>query len=179
MTAETDRELVVGAASGDAAAFARLIDRHYDRIYRVAWRWLGRREEAEDVAQEVCVKIAQAIRGFRADAEFATWAYRIAVNTATDVLRARQRTSPTDASDIMSLVDGPHVPTPEDDVMGSELWAEVRALPPQQRDAVLLVYGEDLSHAEAADIMGCTEKTVSWHLHAARKALRVRLEAVG
>lgn len=179
MTAATDRELVASAASGDAAAFTRLIDRHYERIYRMAWRWLGRREEAEDVTQDVCVKIAHAIRGFRADAEFATWAYRIAFNTATDALRARQRTVPTDPSEVMGLIDGPGQPSPEDDIMGAELWAEVRALPAQQRDAVLLVYGEDMNHAEAAEVMGCTEKTVSWHLHAARKALRVRLEAVG
>jgi RNA polymerase sigma-70 factor, ECF subfamily len=55
----------------------------------------------------------------------------------------------------------------------------VRRLPPQQRDAVLLVYAEDLSHAEAATVMGCAERTVSWHLHAARKRLRARLQAVG
>ncbi len=55
----------------------------------------------------------------------------------------------------------------------------MRRLPEQQRDAVLLVYGEDMSHAEAAAIMGCTEKTVSWHLHEARKRLKVRLGAVG
>ena len=54
---------------------------------------------------------------------------------------------------------------------GSELWDEVRRLPPQQRDAVILVYAEDLTHAEAAAIMGCTEKTVSWHLHEARKTI--------
>ena len=61
---------------------------------------------------------------------------------------------------------------------GAELWQAVRALPPQQRDAVLLVYAQDMSHAEAGDIMGCSEKTVSWHLHEAKKRLRTKLEAV-
>ena len=53
------------------------------------------------------------------------------------------------------------------------------ALPNQQRDAVLLVYGEDMTHAEAANVMGCSEKTVSWHIHEAKKRLRILLEAVG
>lgn len=179
MSTATDRQLAEQAAGGDRAAFAQLIDRHYDRIYRMAWRWLGRRDEAEDVAQDVCIKIAGAIRDFRADAEFSTWIWRVTFNTATDVLRTRQRIIPTDASDVMNLVEGPAHQTPEDDVIGAELWAAVRTLPAQQRDAVLLVYGEDMNHAEAAAVLGCTEKTVSWHLHAARKSLRIHLEAVG
>jgi RNA polymerase sigma factor (sigma-70 family) len=69
--------------------------------------------------------------------------------------------------------------SPEDDLIGQELWREVRALPPQQRDAVLLVYGEDRSHAEAAEILGCSESTVSGHLHTARKRLKERLVAAG
>ena len=69
--------------------------------------------------------------------------------------------------------------TPEYDVIGAEIWQTVRALPAQQRDAVLLVYGEDMSHAEAAAVMGCSEKTVSWHLHEAKKRLKIQIEAVG
>jgi RNA polymerase sigma-70 factor (ECF subfamily) len=60
----------------------------------------------------------------------------------------------------------------------TELWRAVRSLPDQQRDAVLLVYAQDLSHGEAAALMGCSEKTVSWRLHEARKRLRILLEAV-
>jgi RNA polymerase sigma-70 factor (ECF subfamily) len=70
-------------------------------------------------------------------------------------------------------------PSPEDAAMGADLWAAVRGLAPQQRDAVLLVYSEDMSHAEAAEVMGCQEKTVSWHLHEAKKRLRITLEAAG
>lgn len=53
-----------------------------------------------------------------------------------------------------------------------EIWAAVRQLPDQQRDAVLLVYAEDMSHAQAGEIMGCKETTVSWHIHEAKKTLR-------
>lgn len=174
----SDRELAARAAAGDAAAFGTLLERHYDRIYRLAWRLVGSRADAEDVAQEVCVKLATAIRGWRGEAEPTSWLYRIAWNAATDMLRSRRRTRSTDPSELASLVDAPIAVTPEDRVEGQELWQAVRALPPQQRDAVLLVYGEDMSHGEAAVVMGCSEKTVSWHLHAARKRLKTMLEAV-
>ena len=175
-----DNSLARSAARGDRAAFAALIERHYDRIYRLAWRWLGRRDAAEDVAQEVCVKLATAIRTFRADATFSTWAYRIAYNAAIDHARLAWRAEPTEAAEIERLVDQDGAArSPEAAVLEGELWDAVRALPAQQRDAVLLVYGEDMSHAEAAELMGCTEKTVSWHLHEARKRLKGALALAG
>jgi RNA polymerase sigma-70 factor (ECF subfamily) len=66
-------------------------------------------------------------------------------------------------------------PTQEDELALSELWQVVRQLPEKQRDAVLLVYAEHMSHAEAAEIMGCKDVTVAWHIHNARKALKDRL----
>jgi RNA polymerase sigma-70 factor, ECF subfamily len=173
----TDQDLAARAAGGCAAAFAALLERHYDRIYRVAWRLLGRRAEAEDIAQDVCVKLASAIRGWRGEAEFATWVYRIAYNRALDELRSRQRVVTLPPSNLLAMLD-----TPAEDAIDAieqrELWDAVRSLPGQQRDAVLLVYGEDLNHAEAARVMSCSEKTVSWHLHEARKRLKVMLEPV-
>ena len=176
---ETDEALALGAAAGDRASFSALVERHYVRVYRLAWRWTGSQAEAEDVAQDVCVKLAAAIKTFRSEAAFTTWLYRIAFTTATDRLRAHQRIVPFAPSDMSALMDGAASGTPETDLIGAELWLAVRALPEQQRDAVLLVYGEDLSHQEAAGIMGCSEKTVSWHLREARRRLKIRLEAVG
>lgn len=163
-------------------SFATLVERYYDRIYRLAWRFCGARDMAEDIAQDVCVKLATAIRGFRGEAAFSTWIWRITYTTATDRLRAGQRIEAVEPSQIVAMADasaeGGEV-SPEDAMIGAELWEAVRALSPQQRDAVLLVYGEDMSHAEAASVMGCQEKTVSWHLHEAKKRLRTTLEAVG
>jgi RNA polymerase sigma-70 factor, ECF subfamily len=174
-----DEALARAAATGCRASFASLVERHYERIYRLAWRWVGSRTEAEDIAQDVCVKLASAIKGFRGDAAFTTWLYRIAFTTATDRLRARQRIIPFAPSDMAMLIEvGGHdhdTETPESKLIGAQLWLAVRALPDQQRDAVLLIYGEDLSHQEAALIMGCSEKTVSWHVHEARKRLKVQL----
>ena len=173
-----DQALAEKAAGGCRASFAALIERHYDRIYRLAWRICGSRSMGEDIAQDACVKLATAIRSFRGDAAFSTWIWRITVTTASDRLRAANKVSVLEPSRMMALADaGPErAPSPEDEVIGAELWEAVRALPDQQRDAVLLVYGEDLSHAEAADIMGCREKTVSWHLHEAKKRLKTQLQ---
>lgn len=175
----TDEALARAAAAGNRASFAALLERHYALIYRLGWRWTGTQSEAEDIAQDVCVKLAGAIKSFRGEAAFTTWLYRIAFTTATDRLRARQRIVPFAPSDMSALMDGAANATPESDLIGAELWTAVRALPEQQRDAVLLVYGEDLSHLEAAAAMGCSEKTVSWHLHEARRRLKIKLEAVG
>jgi RNA polymerase sigma-70 factor (ECF subfamily) len=174
-----DQGQVERAAGGCPAALAALIEAHYGSIYRMAWRLIGTREEAQDVAQDVCVKLAGAIRSFRGDAEVSTWLYRVTYNTAIDHMRARERLRRGERSDVVVLFQGRAAESAESSMIGSELWSEVRRLPPQQRDAVILVYAEDLTHAEAAAIMGCTEKTVSWHLHEARKRLRARLEAVG
>lgn len=175
---QDDDHLALAAAAGDGMAFEALIERHYDRIHRLAWRWLGRSDGAEDVAQTVCIKLADAIRGFRGEAQFRTWLHRITYNATIDHIRQRQRLELLEPSNLLRLVDQTQAsePSPEDDLMGRELWVAVRALPDQQRDAVLLVYAEDMNHAEAANVMGCSEKTVSWHLHAARKRLKSLLE---
>jgi RNA polymerase sigma-70 factor (ECF subfamily) len=174
----SDDDLAMAAAAGDADAFAELVERQYDRIHALAWRWTGDRSEAEDIAQDVCVKLASAIRGFRGEASATTWVYRIAYTTTVDHIRARRRLSLLAPERMAALVDGPEAANAEVHVLYGELWAAVRRLPEQQRDAVLLVYGQDLSHADAAVVMGCTEKTVSWHLHEARKRLRSTLDEV-
>ncbi len=172
--ASSDLRLALAAAGGDAAAFDALIEQAYDQIYRLAWRFLGHREAAEDVTQSVCVKLADAIRSYRGESAFRTWIYRITYNATIDHIRQNQRLAPTEPSKLMLLADSalPPVPSPEDAAESLEIWDAVRALPDQQRDATLLVYAEDMSHAEAARVMGITEKTVSWHLHAARKRLK-------
>ncbi len=79
----------------------------------------------------------------------------------------------------MALVDSRGEPPGPEEGREDDLWTAVRRLSGQQREAIMLVYGEDMSHAEAAVAMGCSEKTVSWHLHEARKRLKLLLEAAG
>ncbi len=178
---ETDGDLARRAAGGDGAAFAALAERHYGRVHALAWRWCGAKGEAEEVAQEAMVKMAGAIRRFRGECAFSTWAYRIAYTTAVDHLRARRRVLVLEPEILRAATEPAAAPSAEESAIRAQshdlLWRAVRALPDQQRDAVLLVYGEELTHGEAAAVMGCSEKTVSWHLHEARKRLKAALEA--
>ncbi|MFT3732326.1 MAG: RNA polymerase sigma factor [Hyphomicrobium sp.] len=170
--------LALRAAGGCRASFARLLECHYDRIYRLALRWTASRAKAEDIAQDVALKLASAIRSYRSQSAFTTWLHRIAYTTTVDYLRRDQRIIATEPSEISRLLDANGL-ADDIDADAFDLWRAVRSLPDQQRDAVLLVYGEDMSHAEAASIMGCSEKTVSWHVHEAKKRLKVLLEATG
>ena len=167
-----ETELVEKAASGDRQAFAALVESRYDFIHAVAWRWCGDRQDAEDVAQEVCIRLAGAIRGFKGASRFGTWLYMVTLNAARDQLRKRRRAEWRDAAYLRerAVLDD----APADDG-NEELWQAVRQLPDKQRDAVLLIYGEGLSHAAAADVLGCAETTISWHVHEARKRLKVLL----
>lgn len=174
---ETDEDLARLAAGGDRVAFAALAERHYDRIFAMAWRWAGDRTAAEDIAQDAMIRIARSMSGFRGECAFRTWVWRIVFTVAQDARRAARKTVAFAPADIEALADGADMNTPEQAAMGADLWRAVRCLPEQQRDAILLVYGEDFSHAEAADVMGCSEKTVSWHVHEGRKRLREKLEA--
>jgi len=163
--------LVTAAQRGDRSAFGRLVEGHYDLIYRTAYKWSGSRADAEDIAQDVCVKLATALAGFDARSSFGTWLYRVTLNAVRDTQRARGRRS----RQVMALAlvsPGEQAADQEDEAALGQLWAAVRRLPERQRDAVLLVYAEEQTHAAAAVIMGCKEATVSWHIFEARKALR-------
>lgn len=170
---DVDR-LVHAARNGDVQAFTRLVELQYPFVFRTAFRWLGNRSDAEDVAQTVCMKLAQALGRFDGRSAFSTWLYRVTLNAVRDLQRAHQRVARQ--ADALELVVGDQAaPAQEDRLRVADLWRVVRQLPEKQRDAVLLVYAEQLSQAEAAVVMNCKEATVAWHIHMARKALRDRL----
>jgi RNA polymerase sigma-70 factor, ECF subfamily len=178
-TAEPDdHALAEQACGGDRQAFAALVERHYDFVHRVAWKWSRDRTAAEDIAQNVCLRLGAAIRSWRKESSFTTWLYRLTINAAHDHARAAAREARRAdgwATYARTLGDC----TDEDETDTDDLWLAVRTLPEKQRDAVLLVYGEELNHAEAARVMDCAESTVSYHLHAARKRLKRILRQAG
>lgn len=152
---------------------------HYDFIHAVAWRWCGTEADAEDIAQEVCIRLGKSIRTFKGKSAFRTWLYSLTLNAVRDHQRRSARLRRNHgrlANDPVFLMS----PSGDDDERGDLLWAAVRSLPAKQRDAVLLVHSEGLSHASAAEILDCSENTVSWHLHEARKRLKdlLKKEAV-
>lgn len=167
-----ETELVEKATQGDRQAFAALVESRYDFIHAVAWRWCGDRQDAEDVAQEVCIRLAGAIGGFKGASRFSTWLYSVTLNAARDQMRKRRRAEWRDAA---YMREKAVLDTGSAEADTEDLWEAVRQLPDKQRDAVLLIYGEGLSHAAAADVLGCAETTISWHVHEARKRLKVLL----
>ncbi|WP_137154431.1 RNA polymerase sigma factor [Rhizobium sp. FKL33] len=162
-----DKELARRAGAGDREAFRTLIERHYGFIHATAWKWTGNKADAEDAAQDVCIRLASAISQFRGDAAFRTWLYALVLNTVRDQARKRARDAKRDRQ-----ADWPVEDDGTDDERLEALWQATLGLSPRQRDAVLLVYSEGLDHAEAGKILGCGESTIAWHLHAARKRLR-------
>jgi len=174
----SDAELVGLARDGDRRAFAALVERHYDFIHRVAWRWSGNRADAEDVAQEVCARLGKAIRSWKGGGAFTTWLYALTLNAARDNGRKNAReAAKTEAFGVHALIGGEAAEDSDD--RAERLWEAVRRLSDKQRDAVLLVYGEGLGHAAAADVMACSEATVSWHIHEAKKRLKVLMRQAG
>src|SRR5215217_6335607 len=116
--------LVRRAQNGDAEAFSDLIEDQYDRIFRTAWRWCGNAHDAEDIAQDVCVRLGTAIRGFDGRSAFSSWVYRITLNMVRDWQRAgRRRGANTDAYAEIHLTE--EAPAQEDAATNRELWSAV------------------------------------------------------
>jgi RNA polymerase sigma-70 factor, ECF subfamily len=168
---DTTESLLRQVKAGDAQAFERLISEHYRFIYKTAFRWLGHKSDAEDVTQSVCMRLADALVRFDGRSKFTSWLYTVTLNAVRDLQRSQKRQGKQ--FDALSIVARDKIaPDQEDHLRVNDIWRIVRQLPEKQRDAVLLVFGEQMSQAEAAIIMGCKEVTVSWHIHNARKSLK-------
>ena len=167
----SDKALVQRAGLGDRDAFAELLDRHYPLIYRTAFKWCGHQSDAEDIAQEVALKLVGILDKFDGRAAFTTWLYRVTLNAVRDMQRRRSREANRDG-ELQHLTQDTVAAEQENATTEGELWRAVRALPEKQRDAVLLIYAEELSHAAAAKILEVRESTVSWYVHEARKNLK-------
>ena len=86
-----DETLIARAVGGDRRAFGELVARHYDFIFRTACKWCGKASDAEDVAQDVCVKLASILKSFDGRSAFTSWLYRVTLNAVRDMQRARAR----------------------------------------------------------------------------------------
>ena len=171
MGEHTDEELVHRACEGDREAFALLIERHYDRIYRVTARVLDDASAAQDVAQDVCIGLVTRLSSYRGDSRFTTWLYRVVVNAAFDAMRrdaTRRRSERGHAEEAAS----DHADSVERSEQLAWLRQVMRRLPEALRVTLVLVLEEGLSHAEAGTVLGVSEATVSWRMHQVRRLLR-------
>jgi RNA polymerase sigma-70 factor (ECF subfamily) len=176
METYSDIELVELSVAGDAKAFECLVKRHYLTVYKVSYKWCGVKEDAEDITQEVLIKLAQKLKTFGRNSSFKTWLYRIIINTAKDYHRkhATKRAYET-AFAAERSTDNPG--SQEDEhIDAARLYKSLDKLPEKQKMAVLLVFSEGLTHKEAAQVLRCPEATVSWRMFQAKKRLKKSLE---
>ena len=153
-----DADLISRAVGGDPAAFQLLVEQHRSMVYRVAYQFAGNHYDAEDIAQDVFIKVYRSLPRFRQDAQFTSWIYRIAMNACID-----------------------HRPGPETSAyageLGEVLEAAIGRLPHGQRLVFVMRHYEGLKLGEIAAALGLAEGTVKRQLHAAVHRLRAALSA--
>jgi RNA polymerase sigma-70 factor (ECF subfamily) len=183
MDERPEEGLVEDARRGGREAFAELVRRHERRVHGIVMRMSGNSSDADDLAQEVFLTAWKAIGSFRRGSSFYTWIYRIAVNTSLTFLKKKGREknrAPFDETIAVAGLSPGGTPSPEGRSDLNELQGKideaVAALPPHFRASFALVVDQGLSHADAARVLGCSENTVSWRMHKARKLLQARLK---
>lgn len=173
-----DHFLIRRAQSGDAASFAELLDLYYNTIYRFAWKWCGHPVNAQDIAQQACIKLACSLSQFRFEAAFTSWLYRLVINCARDWQRSERRGVVMNPLEAASSTDGTQT---EDQIYLAQVLDQIERLGEGMKETALLVHAEGLSHAEAGDILGVSESTVSWRIHVIRRHMSRRegLRSIG
>ncbi len=166
-----DEALALAASKGDREAFAALLARHYDRIFRLGWRLTGSQAEAEDLAQDICLALPAKLGSYRGDARFTTWLHRVVVNAAHDRRRrAATRVRAADGWGDWELARR----AANDEAAEAADWLQrtMLGLSADLRDTLALVLGEEMTHREAGEVLGVSEGTVSWRMSEVKKHLR-------
>ena len=165
----SDTSLARAAANGDSAAFSSLLERHYDRVFRLCFRLTGSAPEAEDLTQDICAALPAKLASFRGDAAFTTWLYRLCVNAAHD----RRRRAATHAKAANGWGDWElNRRAANDEAADAVDWLTqaMRALPEDLRDTLALIL-DDMTHVQAGAVLGVSEGTISWRVSEAKKQL--------
>jgi RNA polymerase sigma-70 factor, ECF subfamily len=173
-----DHELLALIQDGNGQAFATLVERHTERFYRLAYRYLQSKAAAEDVVQDAFVKLWEnpAIWQPERNSRFTTWFYRVVVNLCLD---AQKRKKPVALDEEIPLIDDRE---PVDETMmriqeQKALEKEIAALPERQRTALNLCFDEGLSNQEAAAVMGVKLKALQSLIMRAKTTLKERMKA--
>jgi RNA polymerase sigma-70 factor (ECF subfamily) len=179
----TDEELVARSQRGDADSFNELVLRWERPIYALAYRTIGREEDARDVCQETFLRAFRALPGFRGQAKFSSWLYRIALNLCRDWIRRERRAPVVQPPEDMDLIEMAAAAEPsesiEDLVARKDLARMVERamahLPEEQRTAIVLKEYHGLTFQEIADLVGCPLSTVKTRLYQGLTVLRREL----
>src|SRR5882757_1919866 len=188
---QSERKFIERLAGRDERAFNELVELYEARVFRLLLRMLGRRDEAEDMAQEVFVQIFKAVATFRGDSKLSTWIYRVSVNLCKNRMKylSRRHTdgedelepvaerAPLDEAKGVTFGD---VPLPDRLVEGYQMERVVQIciaeLEPAFREVLILRDVEDLSYEELSEITGLPDGTVKSRLHRARAMLKSSVE---
>jgi RNA polymerase sigma-70 factor (ECF subfamily) len=177
-----DADLISRAAAGDPSAFQAIVERHRSMVYRVAFQFAGNHHDAEDIAQEVFIKVYRSLDRFRQDAQLTSWMYRIVMNACIDH-RRRHRfaiAAPFGEEAEQKMLNTPEeMPDPEERAYAGELgqvleW-EIGRLPKGQRVVFVMRHHQGMKLSEIAEALGLAEGTVKRQLHAAVHRLRQAL----
>lgn len=172
----TDETLARQAAAGKHQAFSLLVKRYSGRVYNVAYRFSGNRADAEDIVQEVFIKVFRGLPKAHLDLPFRPWLYRIATNTAISHLRAKPAPAlPEEAA--KSVPTEKELPEESADraELGARLQQEILKLPLNFREVVILRYTEELTFREIGTILEIPENTVKTYFQRAKIILRKEL----
>jgi RNA polymerase sigma-70 factor, ECF subfamily len=173
-----ESELIRRAQAGNADAFESLLETRYDTLYRFAFKWCGNKADAEDVAQQACIKLARSISQFRFESQFSSWLYRLVINCAKDWQKSQSRHESTQTGFVEDIDErteenlSPVENKAENIIYLQQVLGLLGNMAEGFKETALLVHAEGLSHAEAADILGVKESTISWRLHEMRKQLQ-------
>ncbi len=174
-----ERQLVTRSAAGDQDAFRQLVLRHHRRVVNIAYRALGDAGLAEDVAQEVFIKVFRHLPSYRHEKPFVHWLHRVAANTVTDAAR---RHRPVQSLDSLAQTLAGQGGDPQEVAARHDLQRSVRraiaTLPPHYRDTLALQVFHDLSYEEIAATLEIPVGTVMSRLNAAKRLLRDRLQGL-
>lgn len=174
--------LIQQAARGDTRAFDALMSGQERRMYAVALRMFGSREDAEDCMQEAMLRVYRALNSFKAESSFSTWVYRITMNTCLDELRRRKNRASTSLDGLLDEGWAPsdHRDTPEQHALRSEarqaLDAFIRELPEDMRAAVVLRDIQGLSYDDIAAALNTNVGTVKSRISRGREKLREKIK---
>jgi RNA polymerase sigma-70 factor (ECF subfamily) len=173
-----EHDLIKRARNGEERAFEQLMEAHENRMYAVSLRMCGNREDAQDCLQEAMLRIYKAMSSFKSQSSFATWAYRITMNTCLDELRRRKvRTS----ASLDSMLETGWAPsdetdTPEHHALRSEqrraLERAIKDLPDDMRAAIVLRDVQGFSYEDIARILETNAGTIKSRISRGREKLR-------
>jgi RNA polymerase sigma-70 factor (ECF subfamily) len=165
-----EHRLLVAAQNGDRSAFAQIVERYWDRLYRWLYHLTHDRHTAEDLVQESLLKAFAGLKKFQAGTNFAAWLFRIAHNNYANQCRASSRKREALPEELPDRQRGPL-----DEAVSAEalqqLTRAIKRLPSEYRAALLLRVEEDLSFREIAEVLDLTEETARWRVYKARQKL--------